>query len=102
MQNKTFRTLDDGERRRVVAMMLATAKGAPADARSTRRGPGREVGRPGSARPRSRRPELAHRLVPFLLELPRRLGFRTAFCAAVAAWGIGLVVFLGCLEVVRW
>ncbi|CAA9254470.1 MAG: hypothetical protein AVDCRST_MAG08-2280 [uncultured Acetobacteraceae bacterium] len=99
MQKTVTRTLDDGERRRMAAMMLGARGGAPS---SPRREGKREVGRSASVRHRSRRLTLPRQLVPLLLELPGKLGFRGAFCAAVAAWGTALVLSLGCFEVVRW
>ena len=107
MQQGSARTLDEGERRRMAAMMLASARGGSPGGRSSQYSPPRQ-GYRGETRSRVRvrrrqpRTDLARRLVPLLLELPGRLGFRRAFCAAVAAWSIALVFSLGCFEVVRW
>jgi hypothetical protein len=45
---------------------------------------------------------LARLLVPSLLALPERIGFRLAFPAAVAAWSIALALSLACFEVLCW
>ncbi len=87
-------------------MMLASVQKASRGEGASRspvrqsRGQGRATGRDLVSR-LSRHADLA-RVVPSLLELPGRLGFRTAFCTAAAAWSIALVLMLGCFEVVRW
>ncbi len=100
--------MGEDERRKMAAMMLASARGglsngqaAPSYSRQGGRREGRNRHVP--VRPREHRAaDLACRLLPLLLEAPGMLGFRTAFWAAVAAWGVVLVLSLGCLEVVRW
>lgn len=89
-------------------MMVASAQGAHAGGRvskpSSQQHGNRQAARHHvAARHRKSRPTaVAQHLVPLLLELPGKLGFRTAFCTAVAVWGTALVLFLGSLEVVRW
>ncbi len=51
---------------------------------------------------RPRHTAMERHLVPLLLELPGKMGFRRAFCVAVAAWSVALVLSLGCFEVLRW
>ncbi len=99
MQGTSARVLDESERRLVAATMLAAARGAP---ESPEREARRDARRRAPVRRRERRPTLPRDLAPFLLLLPEKLGFRAAFCAAVAAWGAALVLSLGCFEVVRW
>jgi hypothetical protein len=83
--------------------MLGTARDARAGARDgasyPRAGANRRA--PGRSRPLRRR-NLAHLLMPSLLALPERVGFRLAFPVAVAAWSIALVLSLACFEVLRW
>ncbi len=106
MQRGSARTLDESERRRVGAMMVASAQGSLPGGRATpsssRHGGNREARGRDQARRRKGRADLGRHLVPLLLELPGKVGFRTAFCAAVAAWSLALVLSLGCFEVVRW
>ena len=99
MQEIAVRALDENERRRVGAMMLAAAQGAPASSSRDKR---RNAGRRAPVRHRERGHALLSRLVPLLLEMPGRLNFKTAFCVAAAAWGAVLVIFLGYLEVLPW
>lgn len=107
MQNRAAPILDDGERRRVAAMMLASARGVAVDGRAVPRSPRRDA-RPDTARrgptrwQECRGSRLARSLAPLLLRLPETLGFRAAFCTAVAAWSTALVLFLGSFGVVRW
>jgi hypothetical protein len=82
--------------------MLGTARDATAGARDGASSP-RAGARRAPHRSRSlRRRNLARLLVPSLLALPERIGFRLAFPAAVAAWSIALVLSLACFEVLRW
>ncbi len=105
MQQGSARSLDESERRRLAAKMLSSARGGPPSGRATSsssswQGDRRETRR--HVRHRRSSADLACRLVSLLLEVPGRLDFRTAFCAALAAWSIALVLSLGCFEVVRW
>ena len=83
--------------------MLGTAQDAPSGAHDgafyPRAGAKRRA--PGRSLPLRYR-NLARLLMPSLLALPERVGFRLAFPVAVAAWSIALVLSLGCFEVLRW
>lgn len=98
MQETLARTLDEKERRRVGAMMLTAARGAQASAQRERR----DARHHAPVRRRERGAALSRRLVSLLLEMPGRLSFKTAFCAAAAAWGGAMVFFLGCFEILPW
>ncbi len=107
MQRDAARVLDEGERRRMGTMMVeASTRGGSPGARAalspSRQGATRRAkGRAGDRR-RPRRMDTARRAVPLLLESLGRMSFRKAFCAAVAAWTVALVLSLGCFEVLRW
>lgn len=98
--------MEDGERRRMAAMMLNGA-GSSSSARYTAPQPSPGDGKRASERHRSTRrrrccPSLADQLVPVLLEAPGKVPFRTAFCAALTAWGAALVLALGCFDISLW
>lgn len=108
MERSLTRTLDESERRRIAARMLASVPGGPAvphgapvSSSRPRRNGGAAI-RVGleTVRRRKRRVRPARLLVPLLLELPAKLGFPAAFCAAAAAWSAAVVLALGCFGVV--
>lgn len=105
MERGSPRILGDGERRRMASRLLTPAPGRPCsggrqpEAPRSGRG-GHERGRGGTPPQRPRRAPPARRFERLVLDLPARLGFPTAFCAAAAAWGAALLVALACVGLV--
>ena len=108
MLRSPTRTLDDGERRKIAARMLAVTarrpmpeEGPPANRRRRRQGDGQAKLGGGAVRLlQGRGAPQARRLERLLLDPLERLRFPAVFCAAAAAWGVALALVLGCLGVV--
>ncbi len=102
MERAPGRTLEEDERRKMAARMLAVAAGRPpTDGRPLAR-PRRREGRkaPLGREPARRLRRGARWLEGLLLDLREWLGFRAALCAAAAAWSLALVLVLGSLGAV--
>ena len=103
-------TLDDNERRKIAARMRAgTSAGqkpqegpcdGPKRQRQRRRDGRKAAPERGAARLLGSHGACqARRFERLLLDLPERLGFPAAFCAAAVTWSVAVALVLGCFEV---